>query len=621
MKSLIGNIILGTLLFASTTVIVVAEQKSQDIPVTGRPVPEMAQFDDRVVDHMEAHNIESAILGIMRDGEIVYLRGFGYLEPDPPDEADDEIVMRENALVRLASVVKPMTAAAVRHLVSDKAGLDLDSNAFDLGQPGGGAINPYEGAHPDLAWDDDENDQRLKDVTIEHLLWHKGGWDRGHAIDLTNRECLTAEDLEITSPPGRQNQLGWSMGRPLQFTPGDPSGQPHENTWKGAWDDQTNYESNDAVHHDDSAWVAVRSSTNSEPSSGSSAWILLADSWLGNWSRDEAYFNGWAIHHHGFAWVAAGDFVESEPFLTNDDWNLIAAAPVDDRYANIGYLAMGLIVESWSGADFLDYVRQYLLPPSRWVPEHELGRTGTFRWNNDNVDEEHQGHEREPWYRGNHNRILVFDDDPPCETSLSPDEAPYGHRDLEARLAHGGVMASAPVLLMLAQHYHVGSGTRSESIGTPREETDITSGLWHGGAQDGVSTFLGQRTDGTNIFIFLNRRTSDATASDLYFNDGDASDQSDKGIQALIEDLNDSDNWPTTTSDGFWVAPFTVSGDEQRAKGAFDAPLNGFGEASARLQDGSKVRLKPGTHDWTGTIEKKMLIDAPLGTVVIGEPE
>src|SRR5262245_21211507 len=82
------------------------------IPISGRPVASMAVFDTTMTDFMTANSIEASVLGIMFSGQIVFLRGYG--------SQDGGVNMPENALVRLASCNKPITAAAIR---------DMDANS------------------------------------------------------------------------------------------------------------------------------------------------------------------------------------------------------------------------------------------------------------------------------------------------------------------------------------------------------------------------------------------------------------------------------------------------------------------------------------------------------------
>ena len=51
---------------------------AQDLPMSGMYVPELQVFDDTMQDFMAARGIQAGLLGIMKDGCIVYERGFGW---------------------------------------------------------------------------------------------------------------------------------------------------------------------------------------------------------------------------------------------------------------------------------------------------------------------------------------------------------------------------------------------------------------------------------------------------------------------------------------------------------------------------------------------------------------
>ncbi len=196
-------------MFAAVTVFVVSAGFSmaigQEMPSTGCERPELAAVDEAMSEFMWQNGVIGATVAIALDGEIVYERGFGWR-----DQART-MPMQHDALMRLASVSKPITVAAVREQIS--AGLySLDSFVFDLGQVEGGllSLEPF----PVLG------DLRLADVRVRHLIEHTGGWDRGIAGDLTYREVQVATDFGVTSPPGRELTLRWILGHPLQFAPG-----------------------------------------------------------------------------------------------------------------------------------------------------------------------------------------------------------------------------------------------------------------------------------------------------------------------------------------------------------------------------------------------------------------
>ena len=173
--------------------------------MSGQPVPQLVIFDLAMQIFMDSNGIEAGVLGVMKDGRIVYLRGFGWR-----DNAHTT-TLPENAMMRLASVTKPVTAAGIRKLIEWDT-IDLLEFAFRLGQPAPGIL-AYD-AFPSLG------DSRIRSITVEHLLTHTGGWDRDVAPDLTYREIAIAADMGVASPPGRVNTVRWIMGQPLQVTPG-----------------------------------------------------------------------------------------------------------------------------------------------------------------------------------------------------------------------------------------------------------------------------------------------------------------------------------------------------------------------------------------------------------------
>lgn len=449
------------------TAVVLAEAAasvSAAIPVRGRPVPELQLFDNMMLNYMDAHGIGAGILGLMKDGNIIYLRAFGY---DYNGNA-----LSENAMVRLASCTKPITAAAIRKLIAGGA-FAVGDAAFNVGQAGGGLLSyaPF----PSLG------DSDIRYITVEDLLAHRGGWDRDIAGDLTYMERDIADDMSVTSPPGRGNTMRWILGQPLQFSPGDRY-----------------------------------------------------------------------------------------------------------AYSNIGYLALGLIVESESGQGLITYLRNNILTANMWVPSSELIQGRTFReWQSS----------REPEYDDGLSLARnVFDSH--GSLYVSP---PYGGWDHEARIGQGGIVTTAATMLELAQRYHVGVGY---SIGLPRDAYPLTDNEAHGGAQAGVNTSIYQRTDGWNVFVFFNGRPSNGSfAEDMRVAVRDA-------LPNVAVNFN-------RTSDGFWTSPPTVP--LAVGNGAYDTPYLGFNNAQAVVSPGTRIRLKPGTSNWTGILFKKMRIDAPLGLATIGQ--
>jgi CubicO group peptidase (beta-lactamase class C family) len=173
-------------------------------PAVGVPVPELSVFDDLMQNFMEDHAIPGGALGIMSDGVVVFERAYGW-----QDELQSHPI-RPNVVMRVASMTKPVSAAAIRTLIAAGA-LNLTDRVFNPKNPGAGVLEYLPFGTPDV---------RLGSITIEHLLQHRGGWDRGMVGDLTYMEQNIADDMEIPSPPGRVNTARWIMGQPLQHDPG-----------------------------------------------------------------------------------------------------------------------------------------------------------------------------------------------------------------------------------------------------------------------------------------------------------------------------------------------------------------------------------------------------------------
>jgi CubicO group peptidase (beta-lactamase class C family) len=181
---------------------------AEALPAQGQFEPGLEAFDVATQTFMAKNRISAGQVAIMRNGEVIFDRTYGW-----QDQKQGK-VLKVGALMRIASVTKPFTAAVIRKLIDAKQ-LSLDTHVFSLGQPGGGVLDLDPPAFGAL-------DPRLKDVTIEHCLLHKGGWDRGpdSSNDLTYFEIKAAKALHMPSPPGKIDMARYIIRQPLQFDPG-----------------------------------------------------------------------------------------------------------------------------------------------------------------------------------------------------------------------------------------------------------------------------------------------------------------------------------------------------------------------------------------------------------------
>jgi CubicO group peptidase (beta-lactamase class C family) len=183
-------------------------------PAQGIFVPELAAFDTLMQDFMSANGITAGQLAITRHGSVVFDRAYGW-----QDEQKSK-PLPVGALMRIASLSKPFTAAAVQKLLV-KGSIALNSRIFSFADGDGGLLR-LEPIFEDRT--KRKVDPRLKDITVEHCLFHRGGWDREvpGIPDWTRQERKIAKVItgKFAPPPSRVDTIRYIMGLPLQFTPG-----------------------------------------------------------------------------------------------------------------------------------------------------------------------------------------------------------------------------------------------------------------------------------------------------------------------------------------------------------------------------------------------------------------
>ncbi len=467
------------------------------LPVTGVEVSELAPFDNLMQSYMANVEVTAGVLAISKDGRVVYQRGFGYayngIDPLP-----------ENTPMRLASVEKPPTAAVIRHLIADGviSGTDF---VFDVGQtlaPGQQALldastssstyHPYNNTYG--------NPTYVDAVTVNHLLGHRGGWDRKLAYDPFGR-LLTiglVTGVYPASPPTREDIVQYMMAQPMQFDP--------TNHVKCAKD-------------------------------------------------------------------------------TSDNC-IVTTSPTCycDPYSNYGYMLLSLIIEQETPWQHTSYIRQRVMTPDIWVPSTEIFLGRDFRG---------QQNSREPLYASTNTCVNltdpyllypIFNPEVPC---------PYGGFLIEVKTGEGNLVGSAGALMMFMNHYRASSGIPL---------TGPVDSAKNGGF-DGTSTRIEQRGDGFNVVV-------------LFPHGGEHEAQVASQTYLYIDLLGGSVDWASLKEiDGFWV-DFNASSS---GYGGHDDPFHDMDTLLTDTTDGTKVRFKTGTSNWTGTISTKMLLNSPFGTAIIGQ--
>jgi CubicO group peptidase (beta-lactamase class C family) len=83
------------------------EKPRFDTPLNGTANAAFDGFDEFLTGFMEKHRIPGGGLAVLKDGRLVYARGYGY------SDKSAKTPFSPNTLARIASVSKPVTAVAV----------------------------------------------------------------------------------------------------------------------------------------------------------------------------------------------------------------------------------------------------------------------------------------------------------------------------------------------------------------------------------------------------------------------------------------------------------------------------------------------------------------------------
>lgn len=190
----ISWLVLGTLIFVQEANIVAAE------PVITRGVgPDFVELDAALIKLRKQLGATAATVAVSLDGKLLYSRGYGWSDQDEKRPAPPD------ALMRIASCSKPLTAAAIRRLI-------------DVGKLRGDTrVAEYLGLKPS----GETADARWAKITVDHLLDHRGGWDRGTTFDPMTNPGRIARELKLSREPTIGDIVRFMLTQPLQFEPGE----------------------------------------------------------------------------------------------------------------------------------------------------------------------------------------------------------------------------------------------------------------------------------------------------------------------------------------------------------------------------------------------------------------
>jgi CubicO group peptidase (beta-lactamase class C family) len=171
----------------------------QELPNSGGAVPSLAPLDRALEGFLRERGIRGATMAVAKGHRVLVERGFGYADRGATRP------MAPGDPMRLASLSKAFTAAAVRKLI-ERGRLLPDSSVvelLDLKPPPGRTMDP-----------------RLKKVTVQHVLDHRGGWRTVNGWEPMFATDQIATALGRLSPASASDIVDYMAGQPLQFDPG-----------------------------------------------------------------------------------------------------------------------------------------------------------------------------------------------------------------------------------------------------------------------------------------------------------------------------------------------------------------------------------------------------------------
>ncbi|MHC4289153.1 MAG: serine hydrolase [Planctomycetota bacterium] len=164
------------------------------VPITGSKSMKTSQLDEVMLKYREKIGCTAATLAMSKNGRMLYRRGYGWRDREKTMPADPD------TMIGIASCGKPITAAGIRRLSRQKR-FGLDEKLFDVLpiQPQGSII-----------------DERVKNITINHLLENTAGW----GYDPCGPATEMARKAGFKDPIPIEILLGFLMTRPLEDEPG-----------------------------------------------------------------------------------------------------------------------------------------------------------------------------------------------------------------------------------------------------------------------------------------------------------------------------------------------------------------------------------------------------------------
>ncbi len=160
-------------------------------------------IDANVNRFLSRNNMVGASLSVVKDGKLVFTKGYGYADKEK------SIEVQPFNLFRIASVSKLVTAVAIMKLV-EEGKLSLDSKVFGFN----GILNDSIFL--------DYRDRKVEDITVKQLLNHSAGFTNRYGDPMFIPQVI-ANKRHVSYPVKKEDIICFMLDKRLHYPPGTMS--------------------------------------------------------------------------------------------------------------------------------------------------------------------------------------------------------------------------------------------------------------------------------------------------------------------------------------------------------------------------------------------------------------
>ncbi len=163
---------------------------------------ELSGLDQALQRFIQKQGVVGASVGIVKDGQLVYAKGFGHADLDAQQTVDP------HHLFRIGSLSKLITTVAIMKL-REEGKLSLDDAVF--GEQGILNTPQYQNI---------KDPRRAERITVEHLLSHTAGWSKRTYGDPMFIPLKIAEEMQVPAPANLDDIISFVLSKRIPYAPG-----------------------------------------------------------------------------------------------------------------------------------------------------------------------------------------------------------------------------------------------------------------------------------------------------------------------------------------------------------------------------------------------------------------